>query len=643
MRKAYFLLLALLMISVPCRSVTIMKNVGHGDCYAVISDGRMIIIDAGPATSSEGLVSFLRHSYPHFDRIVITHVHSDHVGGLITAGQYARQSGSALSVDKLVSNHGEHDINVVLHEQTLKTLMSDLRAQPLVAIDDPASGTLAFADENIEVEQIVLSKPRGSKGENPSSLILKVTELRDGERRAVLFLGDIEKSQQAALLSRPDIKDVFRDVRAITLPHHGRPATLTRNFIKDVRKIAGPELILLHSDRLPLERGIAADAAKVGLIVKSTAVESGPSIVVDLFGKGKTFHVVKDPMTSLTALVAAEESNLIAENTGTVEEVVDAVTKFTRRSAEIALPPDTVISWPSRTWLQTEIAGRRAELSRETDHLLVQLQSSDAKESAAAESALASRRPKMTADQASRFERTLADVMARRRAKIFNQETERLLAELGAKDVQVSVAAEKMLSERRANLSDEQLHRFEESLQGFQRESDALVLQMQSLDTKEAVDAEAALASRRTRLTKEQLVRVDALSKANASRRQMESEILRGIERGWRIEQNPNIDENKLLVFRRKSGDDSDLRYVVKEVDYETWDVYRPGGLSEFGIATYGKKLGTIRRPADAEVVVRNLCEYCGRDSVGYCHMRNKYVCDDHRYFTRDGINWKCP
>jgi hypothetical protein len=42
--------------------------------------------------------------------------------------------------------------------------------------------------------------------------------------------------------------------------------------------------------------------------------------------------------------------------------------------------------------------------------------------------------------------------------------------------------------------------------------------------------------------------------------------------------------------------------------------------------------------------VATHFCEYCGGPAVGYCNIRNKYVCENHRYFTdSDGNSWKCP
>src|SRR5258706_16069023 len=51
-----FLFFVLLLIPTHAFSITIIKKVGHGDCYVVISDGRVVVIDVGPR-SSNGLVS----------------------------------------------------------------------------------------------------------------------------------------------------------------------------------------------------------------------------------------------------------------------------------------------------------------------------------------------------------------------------------------------------------------------------------------------------------------------------------------------------------------------------------------------------------------------------------------------------------
>ena len=63
--RGLILLLSLFLTPSICFPVTIMKNVGHGDCYVVISDGRAILIDLGPPSSINGLISLLKSDYTH--------------------------------------------------------------------------------------------------------------------------------------------------------------------------------------------------------------------------------------------------------------------------------------------------------------------------------------------------------------------------------------------------------------------------------------------------------------------------------------------------------------------------------------------------------------------------------------------------
>jgi hypothetical protein len=38
------------------------------------------------------------------------------------------------------------------------------------------------------------------------------------------------------------------------------------------------------------------------------------------------------------------------------------------------------------------------------------------------------------------------------------------------------------------------------------------------------------------------------------------------------------------------------------------------------------------------------ICQICGENSIGYCHLRNIYVCSTHNIYTsKDGTYWQCP
>lgn len=38
------------------------------------------------------------------------------------------------------------------------------------------------------------------------------------------------------------------------------------------------------------------------------------------------------------------------------------------------------------------------------------------------------------------------------------------------------------------------------------------------------------------------------------------------------------------------------------------------------------------------------ICQICGDNAIGYCHLREIYVCSTHNTYTsKDGTNWQCP
>lgn len=539
------LLLALFLTPSICFPITIMKNVGHGDCYVVISDGRVILIDLGPPSSVNGLISLLKNDYTHYDRIVITHVHSDHVGGLITAEQYAKQEGAALSTDKIISNRGEHDLHLLIRDSTLSQFLTKFgNGRPVVGISDEAINALKLNDEYIEVKGYPLEKTGQAGKENQAGLVVKITEIRDGIKRATLFLCDIEQKQQAELFTHPDAKEIFKDVYAVTLPHHGRPTTLSKNFFEEIKRLGSKDVIVLHSDRSALHPSVAQMAAEAGIGIKSTAAKGskGTDVYVNLFDDKTYYRVGKEPV-KITTIVKKEKQKFLAEHDFSVTEVADAVAKYSGRSVSAQQKPGTPISMPSDAWLREEISNQRNSLAQETDSLIFQLQSSNKEEVTRAESVLAKRVYKLNVKQIERINEIRPGVV---------EQWERAIA-----------------------------------------------------------------------TPTEGRIR-DGLS-----------------HHGWVVARNRNIDNKKLLIQAKWRDEDSPgvVKYIATEGENNTWNIYNTGPQNSKGVISYGKQVGVMRTPSDISIRDYEACEYCGEKAVGWCHMRKKYVCDEHRYFTQGGTH----
>ena len=65
-------------------------DVGQADSALVVCDGAAMLIDGGNAADSDLIYAFLdNHGISHFEYIIATHAHEDHIGGLSGALNYA--------------------------------------------------------------------------------------------------------------------------------------------------------------------------------------------------------------------------------------------------------------------------------------------------------------------------------------------------------------------------------------------------------------------------------------------------------------------------------------------------------------------------------------------------------------------------
>ena len=185
-------------------------DVGQGDCSLIICDDHAMLIDGGEASESSKVYAYLKaHEISHLDYIVASHAHSDHIGGLSGALNYA-------TVDMALCPVTTYD------SKTFNSFVKYLDKQG-VSITVPEAGD-AFNLGSASVQ--VLGPQREYEDPNDTSIVLKVIY---GET-SFIFTGDAERTAES------DILDGGYDLNATVLKvgHHGSDTSTSYPFLREV-------------------------------------------------------------------------------------------------------------------------------------------------------------------------------------------------------------------------------------------------------------------------------------------------------------------------------------------------------------------------------------------------------------------------
>lgn len=175
-------------------------DVGQGDSALVECDGRYMLIDGGNEAAGDKVYNVLEEKgIQHLDILAISHMHSDHIGGLIKALTYASR------IDKTLANSAygqtaifsrmEHELSINGAEITVPRVGDKYR----------------FGSAEIEIIDVA------SSSEN-DGLVLMITY---GDTK-FLFTGDIEDDAQTRISDKyENEKDEAYKINLIKMPHHG--------------------------------------------------------------------------------------------------------------------------------------------------------------------------------------------------------------------------------------------------------------------------------------------------------------------------------------------------------------------------------------------------------------------------------------
>ncbi|AEF39596.1 ComEC/Rec2 family competence protein [Hoyosella subflava] len=200
-------------------------DVGQGDGFALsLGSGATIIVDSGP--DSEAIDRCLRRlRVREIDLVILTHMHADHVTGLIGVLR-GRQVGAVA-------------VGVARDPSTGFDVVRDAVASAGVALVELNEGLeLPLGDAVLRV----LGPPAARAqylAPNDQSLVVSITSrTHPWPGFTTLFTGDAEEESQQWLLAEYEPSELRADV--FTVPHHGAGTTIPR-FITTV----GPSVSLI--------------------------------------------------------------------------------------------------------------------------------------------------------------------------------------------------------------------------------------------------------------------------------------------------------------------------------------------------------------------------------------------------------------
>ena len=185
-------------------------DVGQGDCSLIICDGEAMLIDGGEASESSKIYSYLKaQGIDHLEYIVATHAHSDHVGGLSGALNFATVSTALCPVT-------EYD------SKTFDSFLKYLGKQDVTITVPTVGDSFELGSSRV----YILGPQRDYDDSNDTSIVMKIVY----GNTSFLFTGDAERTAEA------DILDAGYDLSATVLKvgHHGSDTSTSYPFLREI-------------------------------------------------------------------------------------------------------------------------------------------------------------------------------------------------------------------------------------------------------------------------------------------------------------------------------------------------------------------------------------------------------------------------
>lgn len=186
-------------------------DVDQADAALLICDGETMLIDGGNKSDSSLMYSYLKQQgITHLDKVVATHAHADHIGGIPGALHYASADGVLCPVT-------EYD------SEAFRDFAKTVRSQGLTLTAPKAGDSFPLGSATVTV---LHCDPRNEEPNN-TGIVLRVTH---GDV-SFLFTGDAEREVEDKIL------DSGMEVQSTVLKvgHHGSNTSTGYHFLYEVQ------------------------------------------------------------------------------------------------------------------------------------------------------------------------------------------------------------------------------------------------------------------------------------------------------------------------------------------------------------------------------------------------------------------------
>lgn len=175
-------------------------DVGQGDAALIECDGRYMLIDGGNTAAGDEVYAVLKQKgIQKLDILAISHLHQDHIGGLIKALTYTTQ------IDTTICNTDTGT------KETFRNLERELRINRATITVPHEGDKYDLGSAEVEVVDVA------STNENDSLVLL----ISYGNTK-FLFTGDIEDDAQTRISDKyQNENDEAYKIDLIKMPHHG--------------------------------------------------------------------------------------------------------------------------------------------------------------------------------------------------------------------------------------------------------------------------------------------------------------------------------------------------------------------------------------------------------------------------------------